>query len=252
MDLQRFNTVVMNPMTTARDVIDVLEAQGQLTAGRADVSGWMLFEVFQDFGMERPIRNFEVDKSVNVLVAKNTPLAALLHPSVMPSSSPVFSTYVEWESKPRKWSKRWLELREQGLWLSKKDNGKDEIFLCSLANFDAYVVTRTHKPPKPYVFAAKSTDSLSFFENAADYVHVFCCSEKDGKKWLANILLARSYFINQERNTLSVGAQIYFALGHTESSRSAQQPLVDSPSGTTASTTSQPYAFEPGSLLSRR
>jgi hypothetical protein len=128
----------------------------------------------------------------------------------MPSSSPVFSTYVEWESKPRKWSKRWLELREQGLWLSKKDNvitflryrldgrdnvflpqGKDEIFLCSLANFDAYVVTRTHKPPKPYVFAAKSTDSLSFFENAADYVHVFCCSEKDGKKWLANILLAR-------------------------------------------------------------
>ena len=40
----------------------------------------------------------------------------------MPSSSPVFSTYVEWESKPRKWSKRWLELREQGLWLSKKDS----------------------------------------------------------------------------------------------------------------------------------
>ena len=69
--------------------------------------------------------------------------------------------------------------------------GKDEIFLCSLANFDVYAVTRTHKPPKPYVFAAKSTDSLSFFENAGDYVHVFCCSEKDGKKWLENILLAR-------------------------------------------------------------
>ena len=51
MDLQRFNTVVMNPITTARDVIDVLEAQGQLTAGRADVGRWMLFEVFQDFGM---------------------------------------------------------------------------------------------------------------------------------------------------------------------------------------------------------
>jgi hypothetical protein len=42
--------------------------------------------------VERPIRNFEVvsevinswdkDKSVNLLVAKKTPLAALLHPSV--------------------------------------------------------------------------------------------------------------------------------------------------------------------------
>ena len=69
--------------------------------------------------------------------------------------------------------------------------GKDEIFLCSLANFDAYVVTRIHKSPKPYVFAVKSTDNLSFFENSADYVHVFCCSEKDGKKWLENVLLAR-------------------------------------------------------------
>jgi hypothetical protein len=69
--------------------------------------------------------------------------------------------------------------------------GKDEIFLCSLANFDAYVVTRIHKSPKPYVFAVKSTDNLSLFENAADYVHVFCCSEMVGKKWLENILLAR-------------------------------------------------------------
>src|SRR6266852_3844631 len=69
--------------------------------------------------------------------------------------------------------------------------GKDEIFLCSLATFDAYVVTRIHKSPKPYVFAVKSTDNLSFFENSADYVHVFCCSEEDGKKWLENVLLAR-------------------------------------------------------------
>lgn|SRR5947208_12419850 len=69
--------------------------------------------------------------------------------------------------------------------------GKDETFLCSLANFDAYMVTRIHKSPKPYVFAVKSTDSLSFFENSADYVHVFCCSEKDGQKWLESVLLAR-------------------------------------------------------------
>lgn len=49
-DLQRFNAVVMNPTTTAGEVIGVLEAQGQL-ANWVGVGGWMLFEVSQDFGM---------------------------------------------------------------------------------------------------------------------------------------------------------------------------------------------------------
>jgi len=111
-DLQRFNTLLMSPTTTAKEVIDALEAQGQL-ANWAGVGGWMLFEVSQDFGMgechsrlaklpcssltqrctaERPIRHFEgvsevinswdKNKSVNLLVAKKTPLATLLHPSV--------------------------------------------------------------------------------------------------------------------------------------------------------------------------
>jgi hypothetical protein len=50
MDLQRFNTLMMSPTTTAKEVIDALEAQGQL-ANWAGVGGWMLFEVSQDFGM---------------------------------------------------------------------------------------------------------------------------------------------------------------------------------------------------------
>jgi uncharacterized protein YndB with AHSA1/START domain len=50
MDLQRFNTLMMSPTTTAKDVMDALEAQGQL-ANWAGAGGWMLFEVSQDFGM---------------------------------------------------------------------------------------------------------------------------------------------------------------------------------------------------------
>ncbi|KAH9969561.1 hypothetical protein BC827DRAFT_1160938 [Russula dissimulans] len=270
-DLQRFNTIMMSPMTTAKDVIDALEAQGQLS-NWVGIGGWMLFEVSQDFGMERPIREFETvsdiinswdkNKSVNLLVAKKTPLSSLLHPSAIPSSSPMFSTYVEWESKPRKWNKRWLELREQGLWLSKKDNGKDGTFLCSLANFDAYVVTRIHKSPKPYVFAVKSTDNFSLFENAADYVHVFCCSEKDGKRWLESVLLARSYVIHQERNMLLVGppsgsggtpSKPLSRSGTRKGTRGAQQPLLNISSLIPpVATASQPYTFEPGSLLAKR
>ena len=63
--------------------------------------------------------------------------------------------------------------------------------LCSLSNFDAYQVTRIHRAPKPFAFAIKSTDNLSFFENTADYLHSFACSEKDGKVWMEKILVAR-------------------------------------------------------------
>jgi hypothetical protein len=74
---------------------------------------------------------------------------------------------------------------------SRHAQNKDEIFLCSLSNFDAYTVTRLHKAPKPFVFAIKSTDNLSFFENTADYMHIFACNPKDGEKWIEKILLAR-------------------------------------------------------------
>jgi hypothetical protein len=99
-----------------------------------------------------------------------------------------------------------MELKEHSLWLSKRDNvhsddlsiitsmltcvffietqGKDETFLCSLSAFDAYFVTRPYKSPKPFVFAVKSMDNMSFFENAADYLHVFSCGQKEREKWV--------------------------------------------------------------------
>ena len=126
------------------------------------------------------------------------------------------SGFVQWEYKRGKWQKRWLELREHSLWLSKRDTvrdllrlrfflssymsrsrvakGKDEQMLCSLNNFDAYVVTRVSKAPKPFVFAVKSTDNLAYFESASDYVHVFSCGEPEGQNWLEKILLARVSF----------------------------------------------------------
>jgi len=84
-----------------------------------------------------------------------------------------------------------MQLREHSIWLSKRDNGKDETLLCSLLNFDAYQITRARRSPKPFTFAIKSTDNLSFFENKADYLHTFSCSEKDGIIWMEKILVAR-------------------------------------------------------------
>jgi len=264
-DMQRFKMVEIVPATNAGDVIETVASQGML-----DNSGsWMLFEVAQDYGMERPIRDYEVladvsaswnkDKLLNTFVIKQTPLAPLLSRSAVPVSSPTHRGWVEWESKRGKWSKRWMELREHGLWLSKRDTGKDEVFLCSLSNFDAYCVTRRHKSPKAFVFAIKSTDHPSLFENAADYLHVFSCNPKDGERWMQVILVARSYVLYQERNVLfaKTGEKLSQVKPLTRTRTRKQsisrpaQPLVSVPPPFSQSQAAA-IAFEPGSLLAKR
>ncbi|KAL6308326.1 hypothetical protein BKA93DRAFT_725521 [Sparassis latifolia] len=255
-NMQRFCLVEIGAATTAGDVMQVVDAQGGLEQGGSG-SGWMVWEVSQDFGMERPVRNFELlsdvcgswntDRTVNFLVIKRTVWANMLSRSAVPTSSPVCSGYVQHEYKRGKWQKRWLELREHSLWLSKRDTGKDQTFLCSLNNFDAYIFARPHKAPKQYVFAIKSTDSLSFFENTADYVHIFSCGESEGRKWVEKILVARSYVLYQERNVLSSAGLSRVA---TRPGQRPAQPLVNVPQKLDYSSSS--IDFEPGSLLGRR
>ena len=106
---------------------------------------------------ERPIRSFEVladvcnswvaDKTVNILMAKKTLLAPKLSRAVsleqsatgnitddplqaIPSSSPICGGFVQHEYKRGKWQKRWLELREHSLWLSKRDTVRHSFIRC--------------------------------------------------------------------------------------------------------------------------
>jgi len=182
-----------------------------------------------------------------------------------------------------------MQLREHSIWLSKRDNRKDETLLCSLLNFDAYQITRAHRSPKPFTFAIKSTDNLSFFENKADYLHTFACSEKDGNVWMEKILVARvrfpfvnilftrfscliffvflsqSYVLHQERNVLfspksDVPATTLSRSGTRKTSSAAPhrpavaQPLVTLPLLHSVPTQLLPRhdVFEPGSLLSKQ
>ncbi|KAI0338854.1 hypothetical protein BDW22DRAFT_1337212 [Trametopsis cervina] len=266
-NLQRYCQVELTSTSTAHEVLELLQHQNALDGS---ASGWMIFEMCQDFGMERPIRSFEVlsdvtnswiaDKTTNVLMAKKTLLAPKLSRAAIPASSPTLGGFVQWEYKRGKWQKRWLELREHSLWISKRESGKDQTMLCSLNNFDAYAVTRVSKAPKGFVFAVKSTDSLSFFESTTDYVHVFSCDEKDGLKWLDSILLARSYVLHQDRNILSstvVSAPVSSggaALSRAGTRKRPAQPLVHFGQAAAVDAQSPPLppGFEPGSLLAKR
>ncbi|KIK47509.1 hypothetical protein CY34DRAFT_799228 [Suillus luteus UH-Slu-Lm8-n1] len=264
-DMQRFNTVEITPNTNAGDVIALIASQGSLD----HTAVWMLFELANDFGMERPIRSYELlsdvtaswnkDKLLNAFVVKRTYLAPFLSRSNIPTSSPTNRGYVEYESKKGKWSKRWMELREHSLWLAKRDTGKDETFLCSLSNFDAYYITRKHKSPKPFVFAIKSTDNISLFENVSDYVHILSCNQKDGERWMEAILVARSYVLFQERHVLFAkpgeSTSISNNLSRSQTRKQSistrpSQPLVSVSAPFSASATAA-VTFEPGSLLAK-
>ena len=82
------------------------------------------------------------DKMVNYLVLRLTPLEVPLNRLVcpfvvcwiffnnflhfrlkaIPSSSPTHSGYVEWEAKRGKWCKRFMQLREHSIWISKRES----------------------------------------------------------------------------------------------------------------------------------
>lgn len=149
------------------------------------------------------------------------------------------------------------------------------MFLCSLNNFDAFYMIRPYKgaSTKGYCWAVKSTDSLTFFENTADYLHVFQSnSEAEGKAWIEKILLARvsprnslhpdarltvpfasqSYVLYQERNVISTSAGAALTRATTRAGQRPAQPLVHVGGSKSDMPTVAPVGFEPGSLLAKR
>ncbi|KAG8873064.1 hypothetical protein FRB97_007049 [Tulasnella sp. 331] len=271
-DGQRFTNIDISAETTAEDVLEQMVAKGDLPAGHV---GFMLWEITNEFGMQRPIRDFELlsdvftswnpETRVNVLMAKTTPktLCTALSRGAVPMRAPSAGGYIHWEAKKGKWSKRWLELRDQSLYLGKKEHGKDGAFMCTLSTFDAYLVKRIHKAPRPFVFAVKSTDNISLFENPADCVHIFSCDVEDGESWFQNLLLARSSALHRERTILfrsqPVVSEMSDAPRRSTTRRPTAKPLLSdmSPSlpqhGFQTSTTAAADGslFAAGSLLSR-
>ncbi|KAG8683831.1 hypothetical protein FRC09_015827 [Ceratobasidium sp. 395] len=249
------------------DIVESAKQRGELEAPGA--GGWHLWEQSNECGMERPVRDFEfvsdvlkawnAEKRVNVLIIRRSQLCGLLKPENIPTSSPIMSGWVMWASKPGKWSKRWLELKEHSLYVSKSDKpGKEQTFLCGVSNFDAYVVTHIQRAPKGFVFATKSTEGSGVFEKEEDSSHIFSCDREIGEVWLNKILLARSYVLQQERSILPRPSNAG-SLAHSKSllSRSGTKKSTVS-SRSAASQNQQPLVqdlysspFSGGSLLAK-
>lgn len=184
-------------------------------------AAWVVWDVSPRWGVERPLREYERISDTQATRAdgadyfllRRTELASVLSARSVPPQSPVLAGWVHvYTYAKAKWNRKWLELRDHGLYVAKSTSGKDSTFLCSLGTFDAYLFSPSvadsslcagvsvPKPAKSYSFAVRSQDRPSLFEKPEqDYVHYFSLSDPAAHRdWIKNILLARTYLLAQD------------------------------------------------------
>lgn len=88
----------------------------------------------------------------------------------IPNQCPNVIGWVQvYSERKKKWSKRFLEVRNGAVCLAKNERGKEEQHLCTLTAFDFYLVTQVPaKSPKGHFFALKSRQSFPF---SVEFLH---------------------------------------------------------------------------------
>ncbi|KAK0547862.1 hypothetical protein OC845_003885 [Tilletia horrida] len=247
---QRYGSVLVRLDARAREVTLAVLEQESVNIGGSD-GGWAVWDVCPGMGIERPLREYEViSQAMNVrasvtddyFLLKRTELAPHLALRAVPPISPALAGYVYVEDRKKKWTKRWLELRDHCLYHAKSEKGKDEVLICSLSTFDVYLVdTAKIKTPKPHAFAIRSQNNITMFEKPdQDYVHYFCLSDPAAhRSWVRAILNARTYVLKQEQAALFKVPAIV-----TAPSANAPSPLM--PSAALPSLTNAPHSATNG------
>ncbi|KAL1408423.1 hypothetical protein Q8F55_005235 [Vanrija albida] len=195
------------PETTARDLVAAARSRGDFAeVMTGPTSGWVVFEVFAELGLERQVRDYEsilavtkgwdATASKNCLVVKDTMRGIASWARGVPNTPPQIGGWVQFETKRGKWSKRWLETRGGQIFLSKNEKGKDEMQVNTLFS-DTYSCMRSQTAPYPYVFAFKRFEPAASFENPSEHVQYVSCDDPTGYKLSLAAYDARSYTIAQ-------------------------------------------------------
>ncbi|KAL7414467.1 hypothetical protein BDY24DRAFT_24877 [Mrakia frigida] len=159
--------------TTAGMVLEGLRRKGELGGREGEEmmnGGWSVWEGGNDWGIERPLREYELltevssswnnETRLNAFIIKRCKVSSLLTLQAIPNQPPNIIGWVQMEIKKGSWKKRFLEIREGSVWICKNDRGKDEQFLCSMSAYDVYSFTRPYKAPKGRVWGLKSREYL--------------------------------------------------------------------------------------------
>lgn len=183
--------------TIAREILSQLK--GKLPAP-APNAAWVVCEVFTERGLERQVRDYENISTIvkgwdataaNCLAIRES---ALTLARQVPESAPFVGGWCQLETKPGKWSKRWLETRGGQVFLSKNDKGKDEVQLNTLF-CDVYRPQQGYAAPQPFVFAIKRLEAAASFEKADEFAFMIASDESTGYKLHTAVYASRSFTI---------------------------------------------------------
>jgi hypothetical protein len=156
-------------------------------------------ELFVKVSITRPLRNYEYVRDVmnswdadnqNELTIIDSELDGidqddLLAYKVAETRPEGMSCFIQYSSRPGKWSKRYLTLRADGqLIMGKNEKAKEKDLenVLTMTDYDIYSVTQTKlakvKPPKKICFAVKSLQKSNIFADESQYVHFFCTNDR--------------------------------------------------------------------------
>ncbi|KAF1998154.1 hypothetical protein P154DRAFT_469810 [Amniculicola lignicola CBS 123094] len=187
------------PVTPTTTPLDLIKSAATVLTESIDVRTAVVLESFQKVGLTRALRNYEHvrdvmnswddDKQNDLIISdcasSDIDQDALLSSQVPDDKPTGMGCYIHYSSKPGKWSKRYIALREDGqLHMSKNENAKekDQEAICHLSDFDIYSPTERKltkvKPPKKICYAVKSQQKSNIFSDETRFVHFFCTNDK--------------------------------------------------------------------------
>ncbi|CAG8524324.1 369_t:CDS:10 [Funneliformis mosseae] len=209
---QQYKSITLTPDMTALDVMNIFRSDNTIS----DAGAWTIFELVPEFDLERPLRDWEslawiigrweLDRGNSLVLKKYAYRNALTLAGFNEHVPPIFGVlFVEF--KKSKWQKRYFYLKDGSIYHSKDTKGTNETFLCSMVSFDVYICTKLSNTfPTNFVFAVKSQDKITMFENPEkDYMH-YLCAENLNKmnEWLLSIRTVRNKIMREESPELFV------------------------------------------------
>ncbi|CAG8528053.1 9982_t:CDS:2 [Paraglomus brasilianum] len=210
-DVRQFKTLALTSKMNALSVLKYLKRKQAVP----DSDEWTLFELVNDLGLERPLRDWEIVTNVintwdparttNALVCKTYAYRHTLTVEGMNNGVPPLFGWLHLKLKKNKWEKRYVYLRDGAIYHAKDSKGVNETFLCTIASFDVYTLTKPLKrAPTKFAFALKSQDKITMFESPdQDYVHFLCAERLEKMKdWVLSIRNAKAQLLLEERPEL--------------------------------------------------
>ncbi|KAJ3268535.1 hypothetical protein HDV01_002682 [Terramyces sp. JEL0728] len=211
-----FTTKVLTSLMPASTVVEDISQNLQS-------DNWALFELITEFGIERPLRNWEI-------------------------VTDVMST---WDTE----ANNAIVLKKYGYINSLSPaNSGPEVLLCDLSQFDVYTLMRPRKKSiTEFCFALKSDLNSSFFQDINDSARFVCVDKPDRlADWCLALRLAKSEYMWENRVKVSTPLQPKEPLVNTaQPSSLTPGSLLENHVAEPAIIVDHVKQITPGSLLER-